>query len=295
LPISRPTSLPISVARALADSEVATVDVPWQPARSLARYRPTADELHAALASLIPPPVSEAHAARCFARLMVAFEPGTRANADEAKIRLAVWLEANRDLGDALWSKATLETIRTRTFMPRPAEFRAAVAPDLDRAARTLARCRQMLAALCKAGQTAPEPETLDVRLATIRDTWRKLGKPDRAAKAERELATLEGRAPAAWVNERASTQATTAANARPDRPPYVRPSGPDAERFAVLADCFHRGVAPPAWDEIAVASIDRNPAAAATGFTVAYEPAGESTIGRGADNRLEEWDAEPE
>jgi len=186
----------MSVARALADSAVATADVPWRPAHSLARHKPSAEDLHTAIAALTPPPVSEAHAAHCFARLMIAFEPTTRASGDETRIRLAVWLEANRDLGDALWSKATLETIRSRTFMPRPAEFRAAVASDLEAMARKLARCREMLDALAKPRAKTVEPEPLEVRLATIRDSWRRLGNPDRAARAERELAKLEQRLP---------------------------------------------------------------------------------------------------
>jgi len=242
--------LPASVAKALAEA-AGTADVPWQPAHTLARHRLRPEDLRAAIAMLSPPPVGEAQAAQCFARLLVAFEPGTRSTADETRLRLAVWLEANADLGDALWMRATGEAIRACKFMPRPAEFRALVADELARQASALTRCRRMLAALGESETTrapASLPESRETRLATIRDCWRRLGRPERAAPAERQLAALEKRPPADWVAEAESLKHPTLR-----RPAYVAPSGPTAERFAVLADCHRRGVPAPAWDTIPV------------------------------------------
>ena len=194
--------MPPSVERVLADSAPDHPDVAWTRPAAL----PPAADLERALALLQDEGrTTEAHVAACFARLVMAFEPNTKLTAEQTRLRLAVWLEANGDLGDALWSAATLEAIRSATWMPRPAEFRKLVQDRLDERARRLQCCRAMLEARRTAGRPQPfrrEPEP--VRVRTSRDVFRRLGDVVRAAHYERRLAELERRPAEAWANEEA-------------------------------------------------------------------------------------------
>lgn len=148
----------------------------------------------------------EKHAASCLARLVMAFEPNTRLKADETRLRLAVWLEANGDLGDELWSIATLAAIQGSQWMPKPAEFRRLVQGRLDERHRRLQRCRAMLDVHRGAGKPkgfVREPEP--VRLRGSRDAFRRIGNIAKAAHYERLLAAVEARAPEAWAAEQGS------------------------------------------------------------------------------------------
>lgn len=194
--------MPNSVERALADAlSLEHPDVPWTPPPRL----PSAQDLRTAVAVLTVAPTGEKHASWCLAKLALAFESGQqRLSPDATKLRAEVWLEANADLGDELWSKATLAAIRALKWMPKPAEFREMVRAELDDRAKKLDRCRRMLGALAP-DTTAAKPfqrEPLEVRLRTLRDANRRHGSPDRAAKYERELAALEKREPEAWACE---------------------------------------------------------------------------------------------
>ncbi len=174
--------------------------MPWTPPT----VPPPTAELRAALQILEADsaPATPKHVAWCLAKLMSAFEPGTKPSAEETRLRAAVWLEACGDLGDKLWSEATLAAIQSLKWMPKPAEFRALVAPKFEDRAKKIARCKAMLS-----GQTlqpdqpkAFVPEPQDVRLRSMIGSWRKIGRDDRAAPHEFALAKLEGRDPEAWT-----------------------------------------------------------------------------------------------
>lgn len=89
-------------------------------------------------------------------------------------------------------------------FFPTTAEVLALVTADIEKRQRDLARIETMIA---NGGKPKAEPpprrltaeemaEERKARLRQTRDTWRKLGRPDRSDRAERELAALEGRKP---------------------------------------------------------------------------------------------------
>ena len=184
--------LPSSVERALADAlSLEHPDVPW----SLPAILPSVQDLRSALTLLALPAVDARHAAWCFARLLLAFEPnGSKASAEETKLRMAVWTEANADLGNDLWSKATLAAVQQLKWMPKPAEFRALVDDELARRIARLARCRRMLA-MAEAREagggsqgstdSAPRREPAS-RLERLHETIRLYRKHGRVADAER-------------------------------------------------------------------------------------------------------------
>ena len=190
--------MPRSVERALADSlALGHPDVPWTPPASL----PPAAELRLALEILDGQGhAAERHAGFCLAKLVMAFEPNTRLTAEQTRLRLAVWLEANGDLGDELWSIATLAAIQGSQWMPKPAEFRKLVQAKFDERQRRKERCRAMLDALGGRGQKPFQREPLPVRVRGLRDAFRRVGNIAKAALYERELAEIETRAPEAWA-----------------------------------------------------------------------------------------------
>lgn len=143
------------------------------------------------------------HIGWCLAKLMMAFEPSTKLSAEETKFRAAVWAEACGDLGDTLWSSATMAAIQSSKWMPKPAEFRAFVAPKIEERSKKIARCKAMLDGQLKAARPkafSPEPEADRVR--HLRDSLRRVGKHGRAAMYENKLAKIEGRPVEAWANE---------------------------------------------------------------------------------------------
>lgn len=138
--------MPNSVERAIADLlSLEHPDVAWTPPAEL----PTAGDLRTAIDVLTPPPVGIEHATWCLGKLMLAF--GTKLDRETTKLQAALWIEACGDLGDELWSKATMMLIRSwrrddhygRT--PEPSDFRAAVATEAGERAKKLDRCRKML------------------------------------------------------------------------------------------------------------------------------------------------------
>lgn len=190
--------MPRSVERALADSlALGHPDVPWTPPPTL----PSAAELGLALEVLDGQgQTSERHAGFCLAKLVVAFEPNTKLKADETRLRLAVWLEANGDLGDELWSIATLAAIQGSQWMPKPAEFRKLVQAKFDERQRRRERCRAMLDALGGKGPKPFQREPEPVRVRASRDAFRRIGNIAKAAFYERRLAEIETREPEAWA-----------------------------------------------------------------------------------------------
>ena len=191
--------MPRSVERALADSlALGHPDVPWTPPASL----PPAAELRLALEILYGQgQTGERHAGFCLAKLVMAFEPNTKLTSEQTRLRLAVWLEANGELGDELWSIATLSAIQGSQWMPKPAEFRKLVQAKVDERQRRKERCRAMLDAL--GGGKGPKPfqrEPEPVRVRASRDTFRRIGNIAKAALYERRLAEIETRAPESWA-----------------------------------------------------------------------------------------------
>lgn len=205
-PAASARRLPRSVERALADSlALGHPDVPWTPPPTL----PPAAELRLALEILDGQgQTGERHAGFCLARLVMAFEPNTRLTAEQTRLRLAVWLEANGDLGDELWSIATLGAIQGSQWMPKPAEFRKLVQGKLDERQRRKERCRAMLDAMGGKGPKPFQREPEPVRVRTSRDVFRRLGNIVRAAHYERRLAELERRPPENWAKEEATPEA---------------------------------------------------------------------------------------
>jgi hypothetical protein len=193
--------LPSGVERAIADSlSLEHPDVAWSPPPSL----PSASDLRTAIEILEAQgaPASRQHVAWCLSKLSMALEPAVRLSKEDEKFRASIWVESCGDLGDALWSEATMAAIQSSKWMPKPAEFRALVGDKLAARAKRMSRCRAMLSAL---GGPAPiakpfEPEPRVVRLRTMRDSYRKHGYADGAAKAELELAAVEGREPEDWI-----------------------------------------------------------------------------------------------
>lgn len=144
------------------------------------------------------------HAAWCLSKLSMALEPSAKLSAEDQKFRASIWTESCGDLGDALWSEATMAAIQSCKFMPKPAEFRALVGGKLAERAKRMRRCKAMLDAAGNSKPVAPsgfEPEPRAVRLRAMRDSYRKHGYADRAARVEVELADVDGREPEDWVH----------------------------------------------------------------------------------------------
>lgn len=180
-------------------------DIPWQPPATLPRESDIRNGI-TQLEALLRGRVTPAYAKQCLAQMLVAFEPNTKANAEEIRMRAAVWMEANGDLCDGLWRDATRDAIRMLKWMPKPAEFRDLVAGRLTTARMQLDRLRQMLDAIRNPSQRFT-PETDRERWQGAISRWRKFGDTvmgrdlkGRAIHAERELAQHENREPADWA-----------------------------------------------------------------------------------------------
>lgn len=210
-------------------------DVGWEPPKWL----PAESDLRQALADcerLVAGRVHHDFAKQCYIRMMANFEANTKLTADETRLRLAVWLDATGDLSDALWKHATDCSIRTLKWMPKVAEFRVFADEEVHRAKHRIVRLKKMLSTRQKPAEKTYEREPRDVRLKTLRDSLRAIGKTNRAAGYERQLAEREGRAPAAWALE-VSTEIET----KPERPPFKPGSSPSDKRCAELAAEFHK------------------------------------------------------
>lgn len=183
--------------------ETATTDN-WRGINNwaLPKVLPSIADLRLGIHILENPVTTPKHAAGCLAKLMVAFEPNTKMSPEETKLRLAVWIEANGDLGDELWAEATRLAMRESKWMPKPSEFRALVGDQLTLRSSRLHRAKMMLqeAGREKDAPFAPEPE--DVRIRALRDSWKRVGRMHKAAPYEIELAKREGREAENWAKE---------------------------------------------------------------------------------------------
>lgn len=219
--------LPSGVERAIADSlSLEHPDVVWSPPAEL----PSLADLREAM-GIIEAQAAQAtrqHVAWCLSKLSMALEPSVKLSDADLKFRASIWTESCGDLGDALWSEATMAAIQSCKFMPKPAEFRALVSGKLAARTKRMTRCKAMLDA---AGNSKPvaltgfvsEPRT--VRLRSMISSYRKHGYADRAAKIEVELAAVEGREPEDWIRAAAdmgnpmSAEKPAAAPTRPLSP----------------------------------------------------------------------------
>lgn len=196
--------------------------MPWSPPA----IPPATADLRAALQILEADaaPATPKHVAWCLAKLMMAFEPATKLSGEETKLRAAVWLEACGDLGDSLWSTATLAAIQSSKWMPKPAEFRALVGRQIEDRARKIDRCKIMLSGQVERVDPkspkpfTPEPEA--VRIRAMRDSFRRIGKVWKAAQYETRLAGIEDREVEDWAIDVASEAPAEPAASVPSLPP---------------------------------------------------------------------------
>jgi hypothetical protein len=176
--------------------------------------------------------VDRNHARYCLSKLVVGFNE--RKTADESKLLLEVWLEANGDLPDDLWSAGTRELLRAHKFgMPKPVHLREAVEAQFRERNRALRRAQEMLDAANdkpKAQGFVPEPR--DIRLRGMRDSFRKVGKVRKAAGYERELAEIEGREVEDWARD---PQPVPRPSDKPDEVTLPSPS-PEAQARLKIA-----------------------------------------------------------
>jgi len=101
------------------------------------------------------------------------------------------------EFANDLWTEATIEILKTKTFRPTPAEMLAIVGPKAALRRRMVERIKIMISGKVQLEKPKPfvrEPE--DVRLRTVRDGWFRVGDVARANKAEARLAEIENRAP---------------------------------------------------------------------------------------------------
>lgn len=201
-PAKKIPSLPAS-ARALLADIFSLADEPgkWEPPPPALTPKPT--ELRSWISTLEAQlePAGGSH---------IGFLVNTMANSmamrngqtQQMASRTDGWLLACGALPADLWTEGCTELLRTKTFMPSPGELMAIVGRKFEERRRMLKRAQHMLgddrdAAKPKAFEIEPRP----VRLRSMRDSYRKHGYADRAAKVEVELAEVEGREPEDWIH----------------------------------------------------------------------------------------------
>lgn len=195
---------------------------------------------------------SRKHVAWCLSKLSMAFEPSVKLSEEDDKFRASIWLESCGDLGDELWSEATLAAIQSSKWMPKPAEFRAFVGGKLEARAKRLKRCREMLTAQASADPAKEPVKTIIPQADRLRKLLaEQLARTDipeeervfNAANTERSLALFERRLMAPWAREFLAGRAPV----EPER--EKRSHGPvgDAVR-AVMATAAAQRPAPEPW-----------------------------------------------
>lgn len=121
-----------------------------------------------------------------------------------------------------IWQSTTLELLKTSTWRPAPAQFVAIAEPRHAERKRMLDRVKTLLAPKPEAPKPF-EPESREVRLRSMRDSYRKHGYVARAATVEIELAGVEGREPEDWIHAAAENPSTYESDEKlslPTRPP---------------------------------------------------------------------------
>lgn len=135
-------------------------------------------------------------------------------------------------------AKAACETwARTEKFFPAWAELQE----PLDRLMQKRLMLRKALSKILEPQAPAvylgrPAPETRADRLRAIRDAHARVGNSHRSARAERELAALEGREPEEW----ARTLPEDEPHAAPENhPPFEPKNDAQTERLRQMAVAF--------------------------------------------------------
>lgn len=178
--------LPRAVSSALSGPD--HPDVPWStPARL-----PGLNDLQAALKVLEGRmlPVPENVLAACFAYLASVFEPNGKLGAAETKLRLNGWRVGCGDMPADLFQLAAEMAVQQLKWMPKPVELRELVADRLEKRSKAIARVKLMLDAVDRPQAFQAEP--LAVRFAAMRDSFRRIGRIDKAEQYERALASLD-------------------------------------------------------------------------------------------------------
>lgn len=235
--------MPDTLARLLADPVVP--GEAWQPPE----VPPAHGELMDALAILQVSPTDDRHAGFCLAKLGLAFEVGVKITETEAKGRRITWLEANGDLGDALWTEATLAALQTSKWMPKPSEFRALVAHKLDLRETQIRRVRQMLEAQGEGAEggvpsgnwRVAARKALDARrlegARQARDYYARLGHEGQVANLDEQIARMEGRHQPSSIERTAATPGPV-----PSAPKLRKfPNDYEAARLRNQAQTFRR------------------------------------------------------
>ena len=224
-------SVPRSVAMVIID--VAHPDVPWSAPDVLPPLVDLREAVRILNSRLAPCPIN--HAKRCFADMLALFEPNTRANIDEMRLRFASFFDTTQNIPEDLWSEATAECKRTLKWFPKPVEFWETINRKYRQRELLLQRARDMMEMLEAKGKNVTfVGEPLGVRVATLLRWAEARGDEPKAARYRAELARLEGREP----------------DSHPPQPePQIVPKGLPAtpvspqmqRRTAKLAEAWHR------------------------------------------------------
>jgi hypothetical protein len=260
LPLTPSSSLPPSVALAVedpieveAERDGVRVMVPgtWRPPT----HRLLPDVLKQGLETiehLLAPASAEAIGAAMMPLVLTTKVAATEGMSDEKALafyqaktaettRLLVKAEVPIDLLKEAADKCSLAS----RYFPEVADLMEHIRPALEKRKRQRERIAILIDGASKpAEKPKPEPfkaEPLDVRLATMRDSYRRIGDIAKAAKYERELAKLKGREPEDWARD------VVEATVLPSPPQPSRSVGPP-KRYATDVD--HADVEPkaPEW-----------------------------------------------
>lgn len=181
-------------------------------------------------------PPKPAHVQWCVRKLFSL--PSRNGDAEDAAFLTEAFIDACGDYPDDLWTLGTTELLKTKTFRPSPAELVAAVDPKLRERQRMLERVKQMLSGPAEKPKDGPfVPEPIDVRVRSMRDSFRRVGNIVKAAKYEHELAGLESREVETWAVEAPIIEP------RPEREVITLPDlSPEARaRMMLAAAAWHR------------------------------------------------------
>ncbi len=189
--------MPVSLKRALADYTPSYGLPVGSPVPSLSDLRAGLEAIEFSLISATRQEVAE-----CVAKLSVGFN--LQQTKDEAKMRLEVWVEAVGDLPRDLLFKGARALLQSYQFgMPKPSNLREIVQDEFGKRQEDLRHTKALLEQV----RTQPDGkpfvrEPWEVRVRSLRDSWRKVGNVERAAGYERQLAKHEGRAVEEWARE---------------------------------------------------------------------------------------------
>ena len=225
-------SVPRSVAQVIID--VAHPDIPWQAPDHLPPLVDIREAVRILGSRLEPCPIN--HAKRCFADMLALFEPNTRANIDEMRLRFASFFDTTQNIPEDLWTEATAECKRKLKWFPKPVEFWEQIQIKYNERELLLQRARGMTETLeTESKNVTFIGEPLAVRVATLLRWARASGDHAKVARYEAELAVLEGREPPEATLPHAEPQIV------PTGLPAIPVSPQMQRRTAKLAEEWHR------------------------------------------------------